>query len=437
VDALLSAAGRLDIPVTAARGAVKVFPHTRAAAFLAEHGPKPIADAINRALLKHMTELATIAQINASRVPHSGSVLGMKFLGRGVLKADQTTRMVLNDTFRNLAKQGLIKATETNQREFINQAGAYNLRSQGPWMRFLRQTWLSPFATAGRNFATLGIRALTLNPGVEASSIRSAAALRGAMAAKWIGSAVFVGSMNYIITGKLMGRPGTKFGSIDTGKNDNQGNPLSFDVLAFTGQSRALRTVGARSAIDASRLGLPASDVASGAMRDVANTALGAAVGPGPRFAVEALTGYPPAVNVGRSAPVVPPGENQFVENAKSAIMQANPILASIHEARKPGGNVGLAIGRQMPRFTLSTGHQEDMVNHYPEIVQTAQANAFTEDMIRQARKIPMEDRHTFVNEQIRRLPSSLQGNAEREVKRRAVFKYPRPTASGFLLVPP
>jgi hypothetical protein len=424
VDSLLSAAGRLDVPVIAARGAIKAFPHTLAGEWLRKHAPQAISDSINRALMKHMTDLASIAQINASRVPHSGSVLGIKALGRGVLKADQVTRMVLNDSYANLVKQGLVKGTETNRREFINQAGNYNLRSQGPWMRLLRQTWTAPFATAGRNFATLGIRALTLNPGVEASSIKAAAALRASMAAKWVGSAVFVASMNYLITGKMMGRPGTKFGSIDTGKDDKQGNPRSFDVLAFTGQSRALRTVGARSAIDAARLGLGKSDIASGAMRDVANTALGAVAGPGPRFAVEALSGYPPAVSVGRSSPVVPPGENQFVQNVKSAAMQANPLLASIHEATKPGGSIGQGIARQLPRFTLATGKQQDFVDKYPEIVQKAQANAFIEDVIHQARKLPIDERRKFTDEQIGRLPEDLRYHAHSEVKRRAVFKY-------------
>ena len=56
--------------------------------------------------------------------------------------------------------------------------------------------------------------------------------------------------------------------------------------------------------------------------------------------------------------------------------------------------------------------------------VLSPEANAFVEDMIHQARKLPMAERHAFVNQQIRRLPASLRDHANLEVSRRAVFKY-------------
>ena len=328
-------------------------------------------------------------------------------LSQAVMKADQVTRMVLDDTYRNLVKEGLVKDTETNRREFINQAGNYNLRSQGQWMRLLRQSWFSPFATAGRNFATLGIRAVTLNPN---------------MAAKWIGTATLVGTVNYLITGQLQGRKGTPLGAIDTGKNDENGRPKYFNVAAFTGQSRALRTVGARGAIEAARLGLQPSDMVSAAARDIVNVGLGATVGPGPKAAFIAATGRSPAVDVGRASAVAPPGDSQVKENVKAAILQANPILQSVYEANRPGGNASKAIERQLPRFTLTTGKSERLVENYPQIVEMAQSREFVDDVIHTARSLPLSKREAFVDEQILRLPESERHHAYQEVHRRKVF---------------
>lgn len=428
MDGLLSAMGRLDIPVMLARAGIKALPSIGETKlwdnYLKEHLPKAIVGAVNKALLKRMGQLASIAEINASRMDAVHSrIPGIAQISRTVMGADRLTRQLLDDTFQNLVDAGWVTRTETNRREFINQAGNYNLRAQGSWMRLLRQTGVAPFATAARNFATLGIRGVTLNPGVKASSVKAAAALRANMLAKWIGSAVLVAAINYLTTGLLLGRPGVRFGSIDTGKNDKNGNPLSFDALAFTGQSRSMRTVGARSAIEAARRGLHRSDVVQAATRDIANVGLSTVAGPGPRAAMVALTGYPPAISVGRSSRVAPPGESQLLENFKAAAWESNPLLASIHEYSKSGGSLAGALSRQMPRFTLTPGKQPDMIKNYPKIVEGAQSSEFTEDVIRVARTLPKSERTHFVKEQIARLPKDRQDKAWSEVKRRQVFK--------------
>lgn len=425
-ESLLSAAGRLDIPVTIARGAIKAAPEIGRTELWRKYAdtylPDAIISSVNRALLKNMTQMAALSEINASRMPHGNRLPGMKQLSQTVQGADRTTRMVLDDGYKNLVRQGLVRDTETNRREFVNQAGNYNMRTQGAFIRFLRQTWFSPFITAGRNFASLGVRAVTLNPGVEASSNQAAAALRASMLAKWIGSAALVGTLNYLITGKLGGRKGTPFGSIDTGSNDANGNPVSFNALAFTGQSRALRTIGARGYIQSRLQGLPESTAESAAMRDVANTALGSVAGPGVRFAMTAATGYPTAVGVGRTSQVVPPGERQWIENLRAATMQANPLLASVEEARKPGGTIAKAVERQLPRFSLQPAKPAQTNERYPQIVSMAQANEFTEWMVGAARSVPLDQRAAFVQQQISRLPPDARARAFREVLRRRVF---------------
>ncbi len=451
IDSLLSGAGRLDIPVTLARMGLKSIGEFGKSEMLQrpkikedgknpaidaamaqvdsssqkvqQYLPEKIIDSVNRALLKNTTQMASLAEMNATRTPHSNRMQGMKQLGQTVQGMDRITRMTLDDAYRNLVKEGLVKDTETNRREFVNQAGNYNLRTQGEWIRFLRQTWLSPFVTAGRNFASLGVKAATLNPGVEASSIKAAAALRAGMASKWIGTAVLVSTLNYLITGKLSGRKGTPFGAVDTGKNDENGQPLSFNVAAFTGQSRALRTVGARGAIEAYRNGLKPADIGGAAVRDVGNTALGALAGPGVKAAMIGLTGYSPAISVGRESAVVAPGESQVLENLRTAAMQANPITSSIEEARKPGGSTAKALERQLPRFTLAAGKPAQKMDRYPQIVEMAQANDFIEGMIHTARTIPMAQRQAFVEAQIKRLPPESWQKAVTEIKRRRVFE--------------
>ena len=114
-------------------------------------------------------------------------------------------------------------------------------------MRFLRETWIAPFATAGRNFAVLGVRGATLRSGgARHRASRAAAALRANMAMKWIGTYVGlkVGTVNYLISGKLTGYPGTPLGTISW--KDKDGQVHYFNVAAMTGQARALRTIGAR-----------------------------------------------------------------------------------------------------------------------------------------------------------------------------------------------
>lgn len=431
LDAMLSGAGRLDVPLAVVRSGLKgMGEFGKTALFqnqLSKFLPEAIVNSVNRAVLKNITQMASLAEINATRAGHATRIPVARELSRTVGAADRVTRMVLDDTYRNLVREGLVRDTETNRREFVNQAGAYNLRTQGEWMRFLRQTWLSPFATAGRNFATLGVRGATLNPGVQASSLRAAALLRANMLSKWIGTAVLVGTANYLITGKLTGRPGTPIGSVDTGKNDENGKPLTFNVAAFTGQSRALRTTGLRGAIEAKRLGLPPADVAQAAFRDVANTGLGAVAGPGVRFGFTALTGQAPAVDVPRVAPRVPPGESQLLANTLAGLIHANPVVAGAYESQQPGGTLLHALASQAPRFTLSAGKPPEMVENYARIVSMAQGNEFIDDVIRRARQVPLagEKRVKFVQEQIKRLPPEQQARAWEEMARRRVFAQP------------
>ena len=419
IDSMLSAALRADIPATILRAGIKGAPEIGKTKlwqnFLSKYMPESIQDAVSKGLLKNMTQMATIAQINASRASHGAQVGGMKQLGQVVNVADRVTRMVLDDTYQNLVKAGLVENTETARREFINQAGNYNLRTQGPWMRLLRQTWTAPFITAGRNFAVLGGRAVTADPGVRAESLKTAALLRANMVSKWVGTLALVGTVNYLISGKMTGYPGTK--ALSVSYKDKDGKVQQFDVGSLTGQTRALRTIGARGAIEASSKGLTGSNIGEAAVRDVVNTGLSIVSGPGPRFAFEAATGYPTAINVGRSSRVVAPGESQHLENIREAVMQSNPILSSIEEYNKPGGDMQKAIARQIPRLTLTPGTPEETLSKYPEIVTKAQSRQFIDGMIHDAHKVPEGERAAWAMKELSRLPPEEQAHGLRELQ--------------------
>ena len=429
MDGLLSGAFRADVPVALVRAGSKAaqefIGHKLAQRpELAKYVPESILASVNKALLKQQSQFASLAEMNATRADHANRIPVAKQLGQMVSTADRVTRLMLSDIYKNLDAQGLVRHSETSYREFVNQAGAYNLRTQGEWMRFIRQTWLSPFVTAGRNFAVQGVRAVTLDPGVKAANAKAAAMLKANMAMKWLGTAMLVGTVNYLITGKLGGRPGVPLGAIDIGKNDENGRPLTFNVMAFTGQSRALRTVGARGAMEALHNGLTPNDAVQAGVRDVVNTATGALAGPSARFALMAASGYSPAINVGRSSAVAPPGDSQLKENLKEALVEANPLVKSAAEYHKPGGTLTAALATQLPRFTLNPGKPASMMQNYPRIVQAAQANSFMEWVIHTARQVPVADnqRALYVNSQIARLPPEFQKRAHAEVQRRRVY---------------
>lgn len=404
-DSLLSATGRADIPVVLTKAILKGFQDNRA-------------------------QIAALSEIGAMRETSEPTKIPVfRQLSQGIAKADQITRLVLDDTYQRLAEQGLVDRSETARREFVNQVGQYNMRAQGYLTQWARKYGLSPFVTAGKNFNALAMRGATLDPGVKASSGMASAMMRGNMASKWIGSLVLVGTLNYLLTkdkgGGVGGRPGTPIGTIDLGTNDKNGKPQGINLFALTGQGRALRVTGARGVIESKRLGLPNSVAGDTAFRDIINSQLSPWAGPAPRFLTEATTGYPTAIGAGRQFPVVPPGTSQHLSDFKNALVASTPVGATIQKATQPGSKGVLdALASQVPRFAPQAGRSPEMVDKYPQIVEKAQANEFMEYVIHTARGVPMDQRRDFVNQQVQRLPQELRAHAQQEATRRGVYKY-------------
>jgi hypothetical protein len=399
-DSLLSATGRADVPVT-------------------------LVKAIMKSMQDNQHQMAELANIGALRQPgeHTG-LFG--FSGKILEKTDRVTRALLDDTFKSLVKEGLVPNTETARREYVNQIGQYNRRAQGPLMQLLRDTGFGPFATAGRTFNAMGIKMATLNPGTPATSASAAVGLRANVLSKWVGAAVIIGTMNYLLTkdkgGGMLGRPGTPFGNIDTGMNSRAGKQLSFPMASLLGVGRAVGVTGAKAVIDTKRLGLSNAEAFDAASRDIINRLAGPAVGPPVKFGIMAAAGRQPAVDVGGGAKPALPGESQRWENIKEALRESSPVYAT-YDKIKSGEPIEDIISTQLPRLAPTAGKPPELVADYPRIVAAAKANEYINYVVHETRRKPAEEQVDYATKQIDQLPPEFQKKAWDELTHRRVWK--------------
>jgi hypothetical protein len=133
-----------------------------------------------------------------------------------------------------------------------------------------------------------------------------------------------------------------------------------------------------------------------------------------------AASGYQPAIDVGRAAPVARPGENQIGVNVAEALKEANPIVGTmldVHD-KKPTDEI---LARQIPRFTLTPGKPPEMIANYPRIVGLAQTFAYADYIVSQSRKMDQERRNAFINQAISRLDPEQQAMVANNLKRRKI----------------
>jgi hypothetical protein len=388
--------GRADVPVTLIRALIKSFGD-------------------------HDKQLSEMAEIGALREPAHGK----NPLGRILALSDQTTRMLLDDTFARLRDAGLVPDTETARREYDNGIGQYNKRMQGPITRFLRETGFGPFVVAGKTFNALGVRTVLLQPGTKATNIFAAAALRANLLAKMVGAVVLLATLSYLLTKTFAGRKGVPLGNLDTGLNDKNGRPLSIPLFDILGLARGPRVTGIKGYIQSKYMGLTDATALDAAARDVINSAVGPVMGPGPRALTVMATGSPPAVGVPRTAPVAAPGENQLAINVNAALKDANPIVRSILDV-EGGKTFGEAAGRQFPRFAMRPGMEGTKAENLPKAVNAVQLKAYSEDLAKKARALPLPQRYKFVNSKLvaDKLNAENKARALVIIERQGVFKY-------------
>jgi hypothetical protein len=398
-DTLAKTTGRVDAPVTVVRALIK-------------------------AARDNKEQMAELAEIGALREDFKG----MGPLSRIIKWADKNTRLMLDDTYTQLAKDGLVDGSETARREFVNQVGQYNKRLQGQFTVWLRDTGFGPFVTAGKTFNAMGIRNLVLSPGVKAASPMAAAALKANQLAGWVGFAALVGTLNYLLTkdkgGYVMGRPGVPLGNIDTGRDNDKGQPLSIPLGDILGYKRALRISGLRRVVENQRYGLNTNESIDNALGDVLNAAAGPIMGPVARFASVSATGYPPAIDVARVAPAAGPQQSQFTINVQSALKEANPLVASYYDVQE-GKPLAQALQRQLPRFSPQASQPVVKVESLARRIEGARMNEYIDDLARRARRLPINERAAFVLAEMAKANLNQQEKQAVVQKIRPRLKYP------------
>lgn len=397
--------------------------------------------AVGKALWKFtaadQVRIRELSEIGALREPHApqSNLDPRKWGGKVIEWADLHTRVQMDRMYQNLAEQNLVPKTETARREFVNQVGQYNRKAQGQFIHMLRDTGVAPFVTAGRAFNVLSFRTALLNPGVETTGIGSRLAVAATMASKIGGTLAIIATTNYLISsarnpdhkGSVFGRPGVPLGAIDLGVNDKNGKPKYLDLANIMGLKRVARVIGARGAAEALKGHLPFGLVFEAALRDIGNAWSAPYIGPITRTVSLAVSGKQPAIGVPRTAPVVPPGQNQFVQNAKTAAIEMNPIIASVHDSREPGATGMEFWQRQLGRFTIQPGKPPQLAdpNQYARHVDRAQAANFIADVVMRARKLQGSDRAKYVNESIMQLQPQDREMARRTLEERKIILAP------------
>jgi hypothetical protein len=290
-------------------------------------------------------DLAEIARIGAGRAERT-DVRGM---GKLIQAVDRAARLVRNDMYDNLVERNLAKDSEHGRREFINQVGQYNTRLMGQITAKLKEWGVSPFIVAGRTFNTNALRRVTANPGIESASTAASVKMRAVEVAGLVANLVAIPmAINYALSGKPMGRPGTAFGAIDTGKTDTNGKAIIVDPQQWTGVRRGLRLTGVNAISAGVQRGEGAARIADSAAKDMIGGFIHPFAGPAVNTAATLATGY--NASGFKQAKTALPGQSQMTQNAIAAAKQLNPFIGNTSEGLTNDFSLeGLARGAAKP----------------------------------------------------------------------------------------
>jgi hypothetical protein len=137
-----------------------------------------------------------------------------------------------------------------------------------------------------------------------------------------------------MITGKVAGRPGTPFGAIDTGKDDEHGNHITIDPQQWTLMRRGLRLTGVNALATGLKEGQSAREIGGNMVRDSVGGMIHPYIGPMPRV-LATLAGAPRPLGNAK------PGGPSW-ENAGEAAKQLSPLSSSFFQGKeRTGTNAG------------------------------------------------------------------------------------------------
>ncbi len=258
-----------------------------------------------------------------------------RWMSRALDFTREVMELTANDAFNRLAKSGLVKNTETNRRNFINQLGQYNKAADNKLSLALRDSGIGPFAKAGTNYFIQKLKGLTMHSGAEATSRGAGLRMRAEMLAKTfalIGLTIPI--LNKLMWDRWDGDDDTPFASLKIGRDKNgRTSSIGFgNLIGFVG---GLRETGLLALIEGTRRGTAPGTVIDRGVENIVGSALHPFEGPLPQFVHTAITGNN-ALGM-KLADKVPPGESHAIPNLLSAFRQANPVVAALSGAGNPG----------------------------------------------------------------------------------------------------
>jgi hypothetical protein len=282
---------------------------------------------------RQIAELADIGAMRAKGVSKEGGRLSQIANANHNLIAlvDKAGRLVRDDMYKNLVNRGLVRDTPAARREWVNQMGQYNPRLMGQFQRFFKDAGFSPFVVAGRNFNRMAMRRISMDPGVKAVSPTAAAEMRAIEAFGTIATLFAVPALaNYLITGSPGGRPGTKMGQIDTGKDD-QGKHVVIDPAQWTGHRRGLRISGIQAVLEGAKRGETRGKITQNVIGDIMGGVIHPWAGPAVNAASVGYTGHSPTGYKESEDP------NDYGKNIMAALKQLNPVAEAVFKGSKEG----------------------------------------------------------------------------------------------------
>lgn len=286
-------------------------------------------------------ELADISKIGALRAEEQGQslisrtpVVGKYIdMGHWIQLFDKAGRLARNKMFDNLVDRKLIKDTELDRREFINKMGQYNARLMSKFQDFQRQ-YVSQFVVAGRTFNRNAFQRVFMSNQARALNPAAYAKMKALNAASLF-SALLVTPVvfNMWTTGKPFGRKGTDIGSVDTGKDDENGRPIQIDILQTTLLRRGFRNLGLQALQKGVRAGKDFGTTATDMGRDVANGLIHPWAGPPIRAGWTAITGK----SVGFGGFPLSKDTDSLTDNFLAGLAQVNPMVAAAYDKSVKG----------------------------------------------------------------------------------------------------
>lgn len=396
-------------------------------ALIKSAGRADVLWSLPKVLIKGFTnqkpEMLKLAEIGAAKEPYGGS------LGWFINKIDQGVRLTAADTYKGMAEKGWVPDTETGLREFVNQSGQYSNRLQPRTIQVLRDTGVQPFATAMQTFNVQAVRNLGMGPGAKGTSAAASLALRADKAAGLIGFAVLVTAINKVVSGSATGPKGTPLGSVGWVGDDKKVH--TFNLSRLFGYARSGQVTGIQPAIEARRLGLTPNQALAAGGRGVAGSALNYVTGPLNRTMAIAATGKRPGVPMVQEAKVVPPRDDmaplksQAAANVIQALQEANPAVDAVARYME-GKPLSEIAQRQFSRYTPRTGMSQSTIEALPKIVKTGEIQNYVDQLSKDARKLPLMERGTFIYGQLDKDGVQTQDRADvlKRLRIKGVWKY-------------